>query len=151
LRSFSDFDILISDLISVKPIIDYGMALKFSKTSRLNSKAAFKNVFDYKLFAKSNLMTVYIAPNTLEKPRFAVSVSGRIRPAVSRNRLKRLARESFRLSQTNLTGGFDYIIVYSPWLSKQQKSDILKITLNEVRQGFTELVSQCYKRYERRT
>jgi ribonuclease P protein component len=122
------------------------LGFKFSKISRLNSKAAFKAVFDYKLFAKSNLMTVYIAPNTIEKPRFAVSVSGRIKPAVSRNRLKRLARESFRLSQNDLPSGFDYIIIYSPWLSKREKSDILKITLNEVRQGFISLVRQAYKK-----
>ncbi len=122
---------------------------RFSKGSKLNSKAAFKAVFDYKLFAKSNLMMVYIAPNTVEKPRFAVSVSGRIKPAVSRNRLKRLAREAFRLSQNDLPAGLDYIIIYSPWLSKREKSDILKITLNEVRQGFMELVNQCYKRYNR--
>lgn len=125
-------------------------ALRFSRTLRMSTKTAFKKVFDYKLFSKNNLMTVYIAPNTVNKLRFGVSVSGRIRPAAARNRLKRLAREAFRLSQNDLQSGFDYIIIYSALLSKRLKSDILKITLNEVKQGFTELVNQCCKRYKRR-
>ncbi|OHB58644.1 MAG: ribonuclease P protein component [Planctomycetes bacterium GWF2_42_9] len=122
----------------------------YSKNSRINSKAAFKAVFDYKLFARNDLITVYIAPNNLEKPRFAVSVSGKIRPAVVRNRLKRLAREAFRLNQYELPAGFDYIIIYSQWLSKREKSDIKKVTLEQVRQGFTTLVRQIHKRYEKR-
>lgn len=121
---------------------------KFSKSSRISSKQAFKAVFDYKLFARNNLITVYIAPNTHEKPRFAVSVSSRIGPAVLRNRLKRIAREAFRLSQYEIPAGFDYIIIYSQWLSKRPKSDIRNLTLNEVRQGFTELVRKLYKLYE---
>jgi len=123
---------------------------KYSKSSRIGSKAAFKAVFDYKLFARNDLISVYMAPNAIEKTRFAVSVSGRISPAVLRNRLKRISREAFRLSQHELPAGFDYIIIYSQWLSKREKSDIKKITLEQVRQGFTTLVRQIYKRYEKR-
>ncbi|OHB51488.1 MAG: ribonuclease P protein component [Planctomycetes bacterium GWF2_41_51] len=126
------------------------MRLNFPKNSKIGSKAAFKAVFDYKLFARNDLITVYMAPNTAQRPRFAVSVSGRISPAVLRNRLKRIAREAFRLTQHDIPAGFDYLIIYSQWLSKRQKSDISNITLNEVRQGFTTLVRQAYKRYEKR-
>lgn len=116
----------------------------------MSSKAAFKAVFDYKLFSKNDLMTVYISPNTIGKNRFAVSVSGKIRPAVVRNRLKRIAREAFRLNQYELPAGFDYLIIYSQWLSKKEKSDIMKITLNQVQQGFMSLVGQAIKRHEKR-
>ncbi|OQA03412.1 MAG: Ribonuclease P protein component [Planctomycetes bacterium ADurb.Bin401] len=123
---------------------------KFSKSSRISSKQGFKAVFDYKLFTRNNLITVYLAPNNLEKPRFAVSVSSRIGPAVLRNRLKRIAREAFRLSQHDIPAGFDYLIIYSQWLSKRPESDIKNISLSEVRQGFTDLVDKLYKRYETR-
>lgn len=125
--------------------------LRFSRNVRIKTKAAFGAVFERKCFAKNTLMAVYIAPNNTENRRFAVSVSGRIRPAVSRNRLKRLAREAFRLNQNELPGGFDYILIYSPWLSKREKSDIKKITLDQVRQGFMELVRLAHKRYDKQS
>jgi ribonuclease P protein component len=120
---------------------------KFPKSAKLASKSDFRMVFEYKLFARNDLMTLYIAPNKLDKPRFAVSISAKIRPAVSRNRLKRLAREAFRLSQYDIHSGFDYLIVYSPLLSKLEKSDI---TLNQVRQGFMELAEKGYEKWLKR-
>jgi ribonuclease P protein component len=123
---------------------------KFPKSAKLASKSDFRRVFDYKLFAKNDLMTLYIAPNPAGKPRFAVSISAKIRPAVSRNRLKRLAREAFRLSQYEIHNGFDYLIVYSSSLSKMEKSDIRKLTLHQVRQGFMELAEKGYEKWLKR-
>ncbi|MGA2916074.1 MAG: ribonuclease P protein component [Sedimentisphaerales bacterium] len=144
---------------------------KFPKSAKLASKPDFRRVFDYKLFAKNDLMTLYIAPNDVGKARFAVSISAKIRPAVIRNRLKRLAREAFRLSQYEIKGTFDYVAVYSSSLSKMENSDInpvrgkalgltacrqptsngiKKITLNEVRQGFMKLAEKGYKEWLKR-
>jgi len=123
---------------------------KYPKTLRIGSKQTFKSVFDYKLFAKNDLMTVYIAPNNLKESRFAVSVSSKAAPACARNRLKRIAREAFRLSRYDIPAGFDYLIIYSRSLSKLAVSDIKATALAQVRQGFTALVEQVYKRYEKR-
>lgn len=123
---------------------------KFPKEFKLASKSDFKAVFDYKLFARNDLMTVYMSPNGLEMRRFAVSISAKAAPAVLRNRLKRIAREAFRLSQYDLPASFDYLIIYSRLLSKRQNFDIKAIGLAQVRQGFTELAARAYKRYEAR-
>jgi ribonuclease P protein component len=144
---------------------------KFPKSARLTSKSDFRAVLEYKLFAKNDLMTLYMAPNTAGRSRFAASVSSKTAPAVARNRLKRLARETFRLSRGEINAGFDYLVIFSAILSKRGCSDInpvrgkalgltdprrstsngiKKITLNEVRQSFMELAEKGHRLFEKR-
>lgn len=145
---------------------------KFSKKSRISSKNDFKAIVDYNLFNRNELMTLYMAPKKAAEPRFAVSVSSKTAPAAVRNRLKRLAREAFRLSRDEIAAEFDYFVIYSARLSKRSSSDInpvrgkkskmsggrnnqpasngiKKITLSEVKQGFVELAEQGRKRFEK--
>ena len=104
---------------------------------------------DYKLFFRNELMTLYMAPKSESEPRFAVSISSKTAPAAVRNRLKRLAREAFRLSRDEVAGDFDYFIIYSARLSKRGDSDIKKITLSEVKQGFIALAERGRRRFEK--
>jgi len=124
---------------------------KFPKKARIPSKKDFRAIFDYKLFSRNDLMTLYIAPNSLKTTRFAVSISSKIAPAAARNRLKRLAREAFRLSQNEVLPGLDYLIIYSPMLSKKPCSDIKKTALSKIKGSFIELARQGQKRFEKRT
>ena len=123
---------------------------KFHKSAKLASKSDFDRVFDYKLFIKNDLMVLYMAPNQAGKAKFGVSISAKKAPAAIRNRLKRLAREAFRLSQYEINDNFDYLVIYSSMLSKRDSSDIKKIALNEVRQGFMELAEKGYRLFEKR-
>ena len=119
---------------------------KYPKSARLSSKADFKAVLEYKLFSRNRLMTLYMMPNTGEKARFAVSVSSKIASAVGRNRLKRLSREAFRLSRDSIRQKFDYLIIFSPLLSRSKSCDINKLGLKDVRDSFLELLGQVYRR-----
>jgi ribonuclease P protein component len=123
---------------------------KHPKSARLSLKADFKAVLEYKLFARNRLMTLYMMPNTGEKARFAVSVSSKIASAVGRNRLKRLSREAFRLSRDSIRQKFDYLIIFSPLLSRNKSCDINKLGLKEIRDSFLELLKEGQKRFEDR-
>ena len=116
------------------------------KSARLCAKADFKAVLDHRLFARNKLMTLYAKPNVDEKTRFGVSVSSRTASAVGRNRLKRLSKETFRLNREAVRGNFDYLIIFSPLLSKSKSCDINKLSLKDIEKSFLELLGQVYKR-----
>lgn len=123
---------------------------KFPKSARLSSKSDFRKVLDYKLFAKNDLMTLYIAPNNASKSRFAVSISAKTAPAAVRNRLKRLAKEAFRLNRDAILQNYDYFIIFSRLLSKVKPCDIKKLSFATVKDSFLELAGQIRKNLEKR-
>mgnify|MGYP000039712466 CR=1 FL=1 len=71
----------------------------FEREHRLRSAADFDGVFKTGTRASDPFFTVIALPNTLGSARVGIAVSKRnARRAVDRNRLKRVVRESFRLS-----------------------------------------------------
>ena len=77
--------------------------LNFSRELRLLTPAQFKNVFEQPFRASSPEITILARKNNLEHPRLGLTVAKKhLKRAHDRNRIKRLVRESFRLSQHNL-------------------------------------------------
>lgn len=64
-------------------------------------------------------LRLYVKPNQLPYPRFGVSIGRNAGNAVIRNRLKRLAREAFRINQHNLPPSWDYVLIIWPKMSKK--------------------------------
>lgn len=95
--------------------------MAFPKTSRLTSNQQFKSVLDRGRRAGDSLLTVYAAPNECGHSRLGISVGRASGKAVVRNRLKRLLREAYRLSQDRIPAGFDYVLLISPGLSRKLK------------------------------
>jgi len=58
-----------------------------------------------------SLVTLFVLPNELDFARLGVAVATRHGNAVRRNRVKRLAREAFRLMRNELPAGWDYMVV----------------------------------------
>jgi ribonuclease P protein component len=77
----------------------------FSRQKRLLRPEDYKKVFEQPLRSTSSYFKVLARPNEKLVARLGVIVAKKaLRSAVTRNRVKRLVRESFRMHQRSLVG-----------------------------------------------
>jgi ribonuclease P protein component len=86
----------------------------FPRAMRLSGGLAYKAVYDANTKKHSGALTIFGKSNQLSHPRLGLSVSRKVGTAVKRNRIKRLLREAFRLTQHNWPAPYDIIIVVRP-------------------------------------
>jgi ribonuclease P protein component len=84
--------------------------LQFPKRVRLLQAAEFERVFAVRNSAGNSSFGLFGAANELGYARLGMTVSRKVGNAVARNRWKRLLREAFRLSQSELPA-FDFVCV----------------------------------------
>lgn len=83
---------------------------RFAKRARLLKAIEFRHVFDKPIKSSDRFFTVLARPNPLERARLGLAVSKRhARHAVTRNRIKRVIRESFRT--TGSIAEVDYVVM----------------------------------------
>jgi len=83
----------------------------FTKAQHLRAKADFERVYSLKCKAADGVLLVFVARNDVSITRIGLSVSKKHGGAVVRNRLKRLLREAFRLTQGQIPQGFDLVVI----------------------------------------
>jgi ribonuclease P protein component len=83
----------------------------FPKSHRLHRREDFSAVYDAKVRESRGPLTVYARPNGLAHLRMGISTSRKVGNAARRNRIRRLLRESFRLLQHELPGGYDLLVI----------------------------------------
>lgn len=86
------------------------MSNAFRPHLRLRKERDFARVYQARLFAADAVLIVNAGASSLPHPRLGLSISKRVGNAVVRNRWKRLIREAFRLSQSDLPAGLDLIV-----------------------------------------
>jgi len=87
----------------------YGLGTR----ERLRRQMDFRRVYTARSRASDKRLTIYVCRNGLGYSRMGVSVGRRHGSSVVRNRLKRLLREAYRRSKSELPRGFDYVLIPS--------------------------------------
>ncbi|MEN6307289.1 MAG: ribonuclease P protein component [Anaerohalosphaeraceae bacterium] len=111
--------------------------LFYNKSQRICSNEDFKQVLGARISAGRGPFRLFAAMNSIGTPRFGVSISKTTGKPIIRNRLKRLAREAFRLNQHNLYPRADYVLIISAKMSKKTESD-----------GMDNIQTMSYNQYE---
>jgi ribonuclease P protein component len=104
-------------------VIDTGEG--FPKSCRLSKPSQFRTVFSSDKRSTDSQFLVIAAENGLDTARLGLAISKRsIRTAVSRNRIKRLVRESFRRNRAKLVG-LDVVVVAQKRIAATDSKRIL--------------------------
>ena len=92
--------------------------LRFTRGARLQGRGVFKDVIDARARCDAGVVTVYARPNGGVACRLGISIGRRVGTAARRNRVKRLIREAFRLSQrehpSSRPAPYDLVVVVRP-------------------------------------
>lgn len=93
---------------------------------RLNQASEYRFVFDKPYKTADSFYTILARSNQLDFPRIGIIVSKKNVPkATQRIRLKRVARESFRINKSML-GGLDIVIICKPLSGRKPNQQLFK-------------------------
>lgn len=93
---------------------------------RLKKRKEFDRVSQEGGKIKSRWFILLLARNSLSHNRLGIIVSRKVKNAPDRNRLKRLCREAFRLSNPFLPQGFDLVLLPNFHYLQRLKTPLLQ-------------------------
>ena len=92
--------------------------------NRLKKNEDFRRVYEKKRSMANKLLVIYVLKNEYGHNRIGFTVSKKVGKSVTRNRVKRLLRESYRLNEKKILQGYDIIFVARNTTSKASYREI---------------------------
>ncbi len=98
----------------------------FGRELRLLTPSHYSRIFNEPVRAATNYFTLLAKPNNSDSPRLGLTVAKkRVKMANQRNRIKRLARESFRLNQHKLDN-IDIVLMVKSGCDQADNAELTK-------------------------
>ena len=127
--------------------------LLFRKSQKLVTNGQFMSVLSRKCCSQNSLARLYVVANDCGYPRLGISISKSFGHAPARNRIKRRFREVFRLNQHDIDAEFDYLLIISHKMTKNNKDkyseQLLSWTQERFESAFLDLVQKAVNKANR--
>lgn len=86
--------------------------MDFKKTKGLKKDSDFRKVYKHGKSFANKYLVMYILENKSDSSRVGISVSKKVGNAITRNKIRRRIKESYRLNiDENVKGGFDIVFI----------------------------------------
>lgn len=105
------------------------------KRERIKKNSQFRYIYKKGKSIVDDKLVVYVFRNNMNINRIGISVSKKVGKSVTRNRVKRLIRESYRLNKDNIKKGYDFVFVVRVRAATATYNQIEKSLLNLLRKG----------------
>ena len=99
----------------------------------LKKNLEFQRVFKKGKWVGGDYLSIYFLPNKKKSNYIGIAVSKKVtKSSVKRNRIRRLIREAYRMNETMIMTGFDFVFVWKLTCPYEQaefhkiKQDIMK-------------------------
>ena len=96
----------------------------------LHKGREFQSVYDENCSRANRYLVMYVAKNGTEKNRIGIVTSKKIGNSVVRHRIRRLIRESLRLSGERINNGLDVIVIARRTCVGKTQAEITKAVLH---------------------
>ncbi|MGN1298571.1 MAG: ribonuclease P protein component [Candidatus Scatovivens sp.] len=107
------------------------------RTIIIKKNYEFKKMFSNGKFFYGEYVHFYILENKLNYNKFGIAISKKMGKAVSRNHIKRLIRENYKIIEEKIKTGYSFLVVVN------KKKNIKEISFYDIKGDFEKILKKA--------